>query len=613
MAHRRLTETVLLGASLLLGIGQSHGDVPEGREVIATSVPVAPTTPPAPFPLSQPPTATTARPAPAPMAPGMIQQAAFVDAPPRPPAGPRMPENGLIPQAAPAPASAASAPSPERPSSNGLMSGTVAPPSAPASGLPSATATLVSVEVIGPSQVAQGQPLPHEIVVRNTGARAVTDVHVEEPLPSGVRVLHAEPAGQTHGDRLTWDLGALEGGAEQRLKVEVQPAAAGELHLQPVVTFRLGSGLRTQVVRPAFAVEMTAKPEQTRRGGPITFTIRLTNHGDTLIRAIKLYDQLPAGLRHPKGERIGVNHFGDLQPGETRSLTLETTAVGSGRLRNEVVAEADGGIEARAAIEVTVTEPALALRVDGAKKGLTQRDLDFHLEVANPGPAPATKVRLIQALPPSFEVVGASTGAGLDEAQHALVWTLGDLAAGQRQTVTFRVKARTAGDWPLYTAVLADNVPETRAANVLHVEGASALTLEVRAREDRLAVGEETVYEMHVFNQGDAPSAGLRLTAFLPDEVTPLDTQGPTSGQVRQQQVQFLPVGQLPPRGDAVYLIHVRGQRPGKGQVRVELTAEHEQPVESEMSVQIRGDSPASATGTIPASHTKPIAGEELR
>ena len=429
---------------------------------------------------------------------------------------------------------------------------------------------------------------------------------------------------------MTWDLGNLEAGAERRLKIEVQPAGPGEMQFRPAVTFLSGSSLRTRVVRPQFGVEMTADHDKTTCGGHIAFTVRVSNRGETMIRGIKLYDQLPSGLDHPavhdaKDKTVGITRFGDLQPGESRTIKLETTAVQAGQFVNEIVAQADGGVEGRARVAVVVTEASLSLRLDGPKQGVTQREIDYQVEVANPGPAPATKVRLVQTLPPSFEAVAASTGAHFDAAQHSLTWTLADLTPGQRQRITFRIKGRSAGDWPMYTAVQADKVPEMRVANVVRLEGAAALTLEVRAREERLAVGEETVYEMHVFNQGDAPCAGVRLTAALPDEVTPLDARGPVAGQVQQQQVQFPPLAQLPSRGDAVYRIRVRGQRPGKGHVRAVLTAEQQRSVQSELSIQVNAGAAvagsgagAASTGVVPVGATlpaipKPPAGEGLR
>lgn len=518
------------------------------------------------------------------------------------------------PPSAPAPMFTPGAVVPNRPTGDAAPSAppsapSSVPPSAPASA-PSGAAAALSVEVKGPEQMTLGQPLVHEIVVRNPNNRPVAEVHVEEPLPAGARALRCEPPAQTRDNRLTWDLGRLEPGAEKRLKVQVQPAGPGELRLQPVVSFQDGDGLRTRVVQPPFGIELTADHPNVVRGGRVTLSLRVINQGDAPVQNIKLTATLPPQLHHPavegsKKRAVGMT-LGDLQPGESRPATLETTSVQAGQARVEVVAQADAGIEARATVDVQVAEPSLSLRVDGPKQGVTQRDLDFRLELSNPGPATAKAPRLVQALPPSFEVIGASTGAKLDAARHSLVWSLPDLAPNQRQILMFRVKADTAGDWPLYTAVLADNISEIRAANVLRIEGSAVLKLEVRTREERVKIGDETVYEVHVFNQGDAPCAGVRLTAVLPDEVIPLKTEGAASGQLDKQQVRFAPLDTLPARGEAVYQIAVRGKQEGSGQVRVELTADKQPAVQRAVSVQVNG-------GPVTAGHTEPTPVENLR
>lgn len=539
----------MLGAGLLLGTERLRAQRSDAPAVIATSV------------------ALPSRPT--------IQPVAFRPDPPPPPR----------PMARPMPPS-------------GLMSGAVTPPPPTRDPPPTTTATLMSVEVLGPERVTLGQPLRHEIVVRNAGARAVEGVRVEEPLPPGAQLLASDPTGQTKGDRLTWDLGTVEAGGERRLKVELRPPDAAEMHLHPSLVFSAATGLRTQVVRPPLAIDMKADRGKTARGGGVVFDIRVWNRGTETIHNVKLYDRLPAELRHPaQSEKriLGIVNFGDLEPGQSRPISLETTAIKAGRCRNEIIAQADGGLEARATVDVDISEPALSLKVEGPKQGQTRQQLEFQLEVANPGPRPAAKVRVEQSLPRSFEVISATTGAGLDEAKHALVWSLYDLAPGQRQTIAFRVKANTVGDWPLYATASAENVPETHQASVVRISGASLLTLEVRAGEDSLAVGEETECELHIFNEGDAACAGVRLTAWLPEEATPLDAHGPTRGKIDRQQVSFAPLEQLPPGGNTIYRIRVRAGRAGRGPLRVEAAAEREQPVRKEISLQIRGNSSESA------------------
>jgi len=474
-------------------------------------------------------------------------------------------------------------------------------PAPPVNGGGGAPAVL-SVEVLGPDRSLLGQPLAYEIVVRNVGRQAIAELHVEEPVPTDARIQKADPPAVRQGDRLIWDLPYLEVGGERRLKVELELSRAGELHLRPYVSCPMGNAFRTQVLRPPFSIAISADRTRVTRGEPVRFRIQLANNGDVPVRNIKIYDTLPSGLHHPRGPKIGVEHFGDLLPGQTRSLPLETIAVESGTFHHEVLAQADRGVEAKAAVDLVITEPNLSLRMDGPDTTATQREVDFHLEVANPAALTAKEVRLVQALPPTFEVVSASTGAVFDSIHHTLVWSLTDLGAGQRHRVTFRLKAHEGGDWPMTAAVLTQNFPEARVTHTLHAQATAILQLEVHAREERLAVGDETICRIHVFNKGDAPCVGVQLSAVLPDAVLPFQAEGPSKGQIENQQVRFAPLAQLDAHGDVVYAIPMRGQQAGKGPIRVKLTAEKQVPVEKAISIQVH------ATETV-----KSLSGEMLR
>jgi hypothetical protein len=258
-------------------------------------------------------------------------------------------------------------------------------------------------------------------------------------------------------------------------------------------------------------------------------------------------------------------------------------------------------------VDVVIIEPNLSLRLDGPTQTASQRELDFHLEVANPASLTAKNVRLVQALPPTFEIVSAN-GASLDTNQHALVWSLTDLGAGQRQRVTFRIKAGDGGDWPMAAAVLSQNFPEAVVKHTLHVDAAAMLKLEVHAREERLTVGAETLVRIHVFNKGAAPCAGVGLTALLPEAVAPFKAEGPSSEQIENQQVRFAPLDKLEAHGDVVYCIHVRGRQAGKGPLHVELTAQKHTPVDKEISVSVN-----AAGETATAESTKSLPGGTLR
>ncbi len=163
MRHRRLTGVVLLGACLSLLAGRLYGqrwDTPAAapREVIASSVPVSaetPATPAAPQPMTPPqPVVET------------IQQTTYIANPP-----------------SSAPATAR--PMPMLPPTASLGERTASEVAAPKPTSRAGTMAAMSVEVMGPDRLLLGQSLAYDIVLRNSGAQPVAEIHVEEPLPAG--------------------------------------------------------------------------------------------------------------------------------------------------------------------------------------------------------------------------------------------------------------------------------------------------------------------------------------------------------------------------------------------------------------------------------------------
>jgi hypothetical protein len=184
-----------------------------------------------------------------------------------------------------------------------------------------------------------------------------------------------------------------------------------------------------------------------------------------------------------------------------------------------------------------------------------------------------------------LEFVAASTGGAFQPAGHVIRWPLGALAEGQSQGVTFRLRARTPGDWAVQAVATAERVAGATATHAVRIEGVPALALEVLAHDNALVVGGETTYELRVLNRGSAPGENVRLIAWLPEGLAPIKVEGPAHGAAQGQQVVFLPLPQLPPRVDAVYRIRVRGRASAAGRFRVELRADSlSRPVLEELS-----------------------------
>jgi uncharacterized repeat protein (TIGR01451 family) len=461
--------------------------------------------------------------------------------------------------------------------------------------VPSSRPAAISLDILGPTQVTPGQPLLCQIVVHNIGVQVLAQVKVELPLPPGVRALVSDPPADNLGETLVWRLGNLEENGKRVLGLELQPAGPGDVQLRPLASYALASGLKTSVVRPPFAVTVTA-PATAVPQSVVPFQIQVANHQGVPVERVVLRAQLQPGLGHPQGNLIEAD-VGTLAAGEVRTLHLETSALRPGRWTNEVTAYGDGVPEAHARAAVQVTEPALQLNSGGPRQSVLYQVVTFQLEVNNPSRQSADNVRLSQVIPDGLQFIDASSGANFNPATHGLLWPLGNLAPGQRQVVNFRARARLAGDWALPAAVQADGMAEARLTQALHVEVAPTLALEATVLDDPLPVGGETTLEIRTWNQGPAEGTNLRLMVQVPETLVILRAEGPSNGQVRGQLVAFDPLPRLAARADAVYRVRVRGLRPGGGRFRVELQAASlANPLSQEVTSNVRGAPAASAT-----------------
>jgi uncharacterized repeat protein (TIGR01451 family) len=391
-------------------------------------------------------------------------------------------------------------------------------------------------------------------------------------------------------------VGPLGAGAERRLQLEVQAVAPGELQLAPTATVTPDDILRTAVMRPALAVTVHG-PETAAVGGPVQFKIDLANQTEAAVGPVRIYVKVPPGLYQRQAAEAPVpgTLFTDpltLAAGESRSFPLEVTAAQTGRWPLAVWVAAEGEkAQAQARGVVTVTDPPLTVQVSGPRQAGPGRDLDFHIEVNNPNTVAATNVQIVQSVPQGLELVAATAGVAPVPGGQALQWRVGTLAPGQKVVVACKLRPRTAGDWPLYAAVIANNATEARASHTIHVDGAPPLTVEVLSREDVLTAGAESVCEVHVCNPAELPATNVRLAATLPSELEALPAQGPTAGRTVGDQVVFEPLPQLAPHADAVYRLRVRARQPGPGRVRVEVRADQlARPVVSEAGARIQED-----------------------
>jgi uncharacterized repeat protein (TIGR01451 family) len=446
---------------------------------------------------------------------------------------------------------------------------------------PSARAVVLSVEKSGPASSGAGMPFDYEILVRNAGALPAFQVRVLDSLPAGARCTGGIPRPEVQGERLLWDLGTMEPRSERRLRVEITLTGEPDLSLPVSVTFATGNAPPPPVTPPpptAARPETTqarlelvvAGPESVAAGQPVPLQMKVSNTGNAPAAHVVVHNTLPAGLQHPEGADIEAD-LGTLAPGETRTLTLDTTAIQQGRLVNRARVTAEGIEPAAAETIVTVTAPALTVKLSGPSESAAGQEVEYLLKAANAGAAPVADAQLLVHVPEGLEFVAAGEGHVHDEAGRVVRWLLGTLPAGKARTLPIKLRAQAVGERLIRVELQGGQEARARSELMLRVEGMSTLLLEVADPGDPVKVGSEALYEIRVLNQGSASAAGVKVTAVVPDGLTILGADGPSSHRREGQRVLFEPVQALAASADLLYRVRVRGKSPGDWRFRAEL------------------------------------------
>jgi uncharacterized repeat protein (TIGR01451 family) len=464
-----------------------------------------------------------------------------------------------------------------------------APAGTPIAESRNAASAQLMLEKIGPSNVNRGTALIYELVVRNVSSGQLTNVKVEDELPVGVQLVNADPRPTVLGSHMTWNIGNLDPNVERRFRVETMPTGVGEVQSCATATFTANSCLRTVITQPHLTLKKRG-PETAMVGDTVTFEIELTNDGNGPATGVMLYDQLPPGLEHPQGANIEAE-VGTLAPGETKRITLDCKATQPGRVVNCARATGNNGLNVTAEAVVMIIAPSLHLRKNGPKMRYIGREAEFDLEVFNPGNAPATNVQVLDRLPPELDFVSCSDNGTYDPATRSITWNLGTLKPQERNGIQLKLVGKSEGNFVNQAFARADRNLEARAEAPIQILGVGALLLEVVDLDDPIEEGNETVYEIHVINQGTGPVTNLRLVATTPAGMIPREGKGPTNARIQGQQVVFEPLDKLASHADATYRVRVLCKTEGDWRFRVQMMSDQlTAPVLEEESTHIYKD-----------------------
>lgn len=465
------------------------------------------------------------------------------------------------------------------------------PPLAPKGQGEGLTTPVVSMHVRVLANSVVGKDLEYHIDVDNRSSAPAHHVLVRNPLPANARFVRADPQPSAKAPELLWRLETLQPGAHKEIVLVLSPTGAGDVENCARVQFEHGECVRTRIARPIVSVRKSG-PSQALVNEPLNFQLTVSNDGDAAAAQVKLSDTLASGLQHSSGKGVLTWEIGTLEPGQRRVFDYSVVAKASGKLCNQAVATAKGGLQARAESCVSVTEAKMSLSMHGPARRYVNLPASYQITLTNSGTAPLSNVQLVDPLPERTMFVSASGGGKLTGNQVA--WSVGALEPGATRTFELVLRAEAEGRICNRVTATADRGVTAQAEACTEFKGVSALMTELIDTDDPVEVGTDTSYVITVVNQGSKPATNLTIVAEIPAQQAVVRASGFSGNRKEGSKLIFEPAT-LQPKAVARYTIQVKALQPGDIRFKVDVSADQltSGPVHEEESTTLYNDLPA--------------------
>lgn len=408
------------------------------------------------------------------------------------------------------------------------------------------SADLAASKTASPSPATAGEALTYTLGAHNDGPSTAVNVHLNDPLPTGVTFVSASAGCTLTGTTVDCAAGTVLPGDDATATIEVTVDAGVTATISNTVTVSTDTPDPTPANDTATALvpvgavadlSLTKVALQSTVVNGQTASFRLTTHnaGPSTAVSVSLVDTLPAGLTYVSDDRgctlAGATltcALGTIAPGDDEVVEVLVRGVAVGAQLN--TASVDGvpadttPLDNTDTATITVLPAAdLALTKTAASMVDAGGTLTYTLEVINHGPDAATNPAISDPLPAGTSLVSADPGCALTAA--IVRCTQAMLANGDTATfqLTVRVPVALGTQTILNTATAsADEDDPTPADNTdaATTTVGPAVDLEVvKTAPGTVSAGGTLTWTLVVRNLGPSTAQAVTLTDPLPGGV----------------------------------------------------------------------------------------------
>ena len=291
------------------------------------------------------------------------------------------------------------------------------------------------------------------------------------------------------------------------------------------------------------------------------------NTSKSAVRSVMTEAIIPDGLelveaKPPamEGSEMPTWTFGELKPGETRTVAMKVIP----RQRGDVRLDAFVRMTGVSSSEFSVQEPMISVEVSGPETVEVGQQAGYVVKVSNPGTGLANNVVIQAAIPEGLEHRSGSI----------LSIDIGTLNAGESRQAKLSLTAVKGGVQDVAVrAIASGDLTDETTATVTVAE--PQLKIAINGPEEQLA-GRTSDYRMSVSNAGGVPSENVRAKYRIPEGFEFVSANRGGKYSKTDHSIEWF-VGTLQPDESSDFSLTLRATEPGELLHQAGVISEHGQ------------------------------------
>ncbi len=272
---------------------------------------------------------------------------------------------------------------------------------------------------------------------------------------------------------------------------------------------------------------------------------------------LELVEAKPAAM---EGSETPTWTFGELKPGETRTVAMKVIP----RQRGDVRLDAFVRMTGFSSSEFSVQEPMISVEVSGPETVEVGQQAGYVVKVSNPGTGLANNVVIQAAIPEGLEHRSGSI----------LSIDIGTLNAGESRQAKLSLTAVKGGAQNVAVrAIASGDLTDETTATVTVAE--PQLKIAINGPEEQLA-GRTSDYKMSVSNAGGVPSENVRAKYRIPEGFEFVSANRGGKYSKTDHSIEWF-VGTLQPDEASDFSLTLRATEPGELLHQAGVISEHGQ------------------------------------